>query len=155
ANLHDYAAGNAFSCRCRIGYTNRRRPSTEPKRNHRMSPDALAEFTERLYLAFLEGDPEIPNKRTEEANGRHLQEQYRSLARGDYASVVKRMTEDVDLEIIGPAGMPFVGHWQGRDGVAEALKQNFAQVDDQHPEILSVIAQGDTVVVFARERGRF
>ena len=120
-----------------------------------MSPDAVSAFTERLYLAFLEGDAEVPNKRAEEVNVRRLQDQYRSLAKGDYKEVVGQMTDDVDMEIVGPPAMPFVGHWQGREQVEEALRRNFAQVEDQRPEILSVTAQGDTVVVIARERGRF
>lgn len=120
-----------------------------------MSPEAVTAFTERLYLAFLEGDPEVPSKRTEEANVRRLQAQYLSLAKGDYATLIGQMTDDVDMEIIGPASAPFVGHWQGREQVAEALRRNSAQAAEQQPEVISVTAQGDTVVVVSRERGRF
>ncbi len=39
--------------------------------------------------------------------------------------------------------------------VVEAARRNSAQIEEQRPEILSVVAQGDTVVVFGRELGRF
>ena len=39
--------------------------------------------------------------------------------------------------------------------VIEATRQNFALVEEQRPEIQSVVAQGDTVVVLGRETGRF
>jgi ketosteroid isomerase-like protein len=39
--------------------------------------------------------------------------------------------------------------------VLEAARNNFQLLEDQKPEIQTVVAQGDTVVVMAREKGRF
>lgn len=39
--------------------------------------------------------------------------------------------------------------------VIEAARNNFAQVDEQQPEIQSVVAQGNMVVVIGKDRGRF
>jgi hypothetical protein len=58
------------------------------------------------------------------------------------------------MEIIGPREIPFTGRWSGRDAVAEAVRSNFSRIDEQSPEILSVVAQGDMVVITGRETGR-
>ena len=59
------------------------------------------------------------------------------------------------MEIFGPQELPFAGSWKGREEVLKAIAHNFSLVEEQRPEVETVVAQGDTIVVFARERGRF
>ena len=59
------------------------------------------------------------------------------------------------MEFVGPPHAPFVGRWRGREEAARAVRDNFSQVEEQRPEIRTVVAQGDVVVVVAQERGRF
>lgn len=120
-----------------------------------MIPESLASFIDRIDHAFREGDAEVHGKRAEEENVRLLQEQYRALARGDFDAAIGLYDDDVELEITGPPAIPFLGRWRGRDDVADAVRQNFGMVEDQQPEIHSVVAQGDSIIVIARERGRF
>lgn len=61
------------------------------------------------------------------------------------------LAEDVTFEVVGPASTPMAGRAEGRERVIEAARVNFAQIEDQRPETLSVVAQGDTVVVLGRE----
>jgi len=112
-------------------------------------------FIDDLHGAFRAGDPSVDAKETEHANVRLLQEQYRAIARGDFDAAVALYADDVELEILGPPRNLFVGHWKGRQEVAAALRRNFALVSEQRPEIRALAAQGDTVVLLFRERGRY
>src|SRR5262245_30515284 len=94
-------------------------------------------FIDRLTHAFHEGDPASNAKQAEAANVRRLQEQYAALARGDFEFFVAQMADDIELEILGPSGVPFVGRWSGRGRVAEAVKHNFSLVEEQRPEVQS------------------
>jgi len=116
---------------------------------------SVENFIDSLMDAFREGDPDALSKTTEAENVRHLQEQYRAIARGDFGPVVAGLDEDIDMEMIGPSEIPLVGHWRGRERVAEAIQRNFSLLADQQAEILAVVAQGDMVVLFAREQGVF
>src|SRR5262249_51773936 len=77
------------------------------------------------------------------------------IGRGDMAGALAGMTLDVELEILGPSSVPFLGRWQGRAQVGAAIRDNFAQLEAQHPHVQLVIAQGDTVVVVGQEQGRY
>jgi ketosteroid isomerase-like protein len=119
-----------------------------------MSPETFAPFLEQIDPAFRAGDPEVDRKGPEGANVRALYETYAALARGDVAAALAHFTEDVELTITGPPVVPFLGRWRGRDDVGAAVAANFAMIEESHPDILSVTAQGDTVVVVAHETGR-
>jgi ketosteroid isomerase-like protein len=119
-----------------------------------MNPIVM-KFIERLENAFHEGDPRATEKTAEKDNVKSLQEQYRALVRGDVAAFAATLADDVELDILGGPDLPFAGRWKGRDEVIKAVVLNFSLLEDQQPEVESVVAQGDTVVVFARERGRF
>ena len=49
---------------------------------------------------------------------------------------------------------PWLRHARGAGELRRAIQQNFEAVEDQRPEITSVFAHGDYVVLFGRERGR-
>lgn len=83
-----------------------------------------------------------------------LREQYQALSRGDLDAAVAMFHQDVELEITGPPAIPSLGRWRGRPAVKEAILRNFAMLDSQAPEVHSVVAQGDLVVVVAHEQGR-
>lgn len=122
-----------------------------------MALDAAApitHFLDAVDRAFRDGDPEHAAKWAERDNVRLLQEQYRAIGQGDMAAFAGLLAEDVEFEVLGPAEVPFRGRWQGRQAVAEAVWRNFAMLEDQRLEVCSVGAQGDTVVVVLRERGR-
>jgi ketosteroid isomerase-like protein len=119
-----------------------------------MAQFSIIDFIDRIALAFREGDPEVHSKRAEAQNIQLLQEQYRAIARGDFGAALDLLAEDVEFEITGPPAVPFLGRWRGRAEVGEAIGRNFAMVEDQEPEVHAVVAQGDTVIVVARERGR-
>lgn len=120
-----------------------------------MQPAIVSHFIDSLRDAFREGDPQSDTKQAEFGNVCLIQRQYEAIARGDFAAAVAFFSDDIEMEIVGPPELPFLRHASGRAAVSEAMRHNFAQLTDQQPEIDSVTAQGDTVVVFGRERGRY
>ena len=120
-----------------------------------MDQIVVAQFIDRLAIAFEEDDAEAAGKTLEAGNVRRVQENYRALARGDFAAFLESLAEDVDMEFAGAPDAPFAGRWRGRDEAGRAVRDNFSQVEEQRPEIRAVVAQGDVVVVVAQESGRF
>jgi ketosteroid isomerase-like protein len=71
----------------------------------------------------------------------------------NYEAFGERVTEDVELSIIGFGALD--GSWRGRDEVIAATRRNFAQLGEQKPEIESMISEGDRIAVLLREKGIF
>jgi uncharacterized protein len=114
-----------------------------------------ANFFVGYERAFRDGDPAVDSKELEARAVAHIRGQIEAIMRGDFAAFAASLAEDAEMEIHGPAHLPIRGRWRGRQNVAEAVRQNFGHVADQKPEIQSLCAQGDTVVLVGRERGRF
>jgi uncharacterized protein len=112
-------------------------------------------FVERIYSVFTEGDPRVADKPTEEANVRRVQRMYAAVLAGNFDALLDAFAEDVELEIIGPSAILISGRWHGREEAGIALRKNFSHFEDQRPEVLTVVAQGETVVISAHETGRF
>jgi ketosteroid isomerase-like protein len=113
------------------------------------------QFFDTFEAAFQEGDTNLASKSEEASNVRQVQQIYRILAQGDFSALGELLADDVVFEIIGSSDNPFAGYAQGRQQVIDAARHNFTQLEEQRPEIEAVVAQGDTVVVMARERGRY
>ena len=71
---------------------------------------------------------------------------FRAIAHKDFDALGALLADGVTFEIVGSGG-PMAARAEWRERVVEAARRNFAQVEEQRPEILSVVAQGDTVVV--------
>lgn len=112
-------------------------------------------FFGSLHAAFRDGDGNIDSKREEAENVSRVEQIIQLIVRGDFAALEGLFADDVVLDIIGSADNPIAGKWQGRQQVIDATRRNFSLLEDQKPEIESVVAQGNTVVVVAREQGRF
>jgi ketosteroid isomerase-like protein len=117
-------------------------------------PDTQSKFIDQLEQAFHRGDATSAHKAEEVRNVQRLVEQYRSIARGDFAAVLDSWDDEIDYEIHGPAGSLLVGYWHGKNNVAAAVARNFGALQDQEAEVISLVAQGDTIVILARERGK-
>jgi ketosteroid isomerase-like protein len=120
-----------------------------------MNPDPITYFIDALHHGFLQGDELAANKQQEARNVAVLQEVFRAIQRGDFMGLTSFFDDDIELDIVGPEAIPIVGRWRGPQKVAEAARRNFGMLEEQHPEVLSVVAQGDTVVIGGRERGRY
>jgi ketosteroid isomerase-like protein len=119
-----------------------------------MSQPIDPQFIDRLQAAFREGDKNAAGKALEAENVRVIEGVFRAIARKDFDALGGLLADDATFEMVGSGG-PMSARAEGRERVVEAARGNFAQIEDQRPEILSVVAQGDTVVVVGKERGRF
>ncbi|WP_020472558.1 nuclear transport factor 2 family protein [Zavarzinella formosa] len=120
-----------------------------------MEPIPVNQFIDDLQPAFEAGDAHARTKSPEAANFGLVKAVYEALNQGDLKAFLSMLSEDMELEIVGPPVVPFVGRWKGRAELAVAIPRNFSVIGDLKPEIISVVAQGDTVVVVAREKGRY
>ena len=120
-----------------------------------MSILGMDRFIEQIRLGFEEGDPNVHSKVIERKNVEIVQRLFEALSRNDFDAMIDEMSEEIEMEILGPPGGPMVGVCSGKTAVRQTLVQNFGMVDEQQPEILSVTAQGNTVVIVGRETGRF
>jgi ketosteroid isomerase-like protein len=76
---------------------------------------------------------------------------YAAIIRGDFDSLAESMTDDVELNI---CGFPTIdGSWRGRNDVVAAARRNYAQIENQRPEIEAMISDGDSIAVLLRESG--
>jgi ketosteroid isomerase-like protein len=120
-----------------------------------MGEDLFGGVILRLSRAFEEGDPAAPSKATEAENVRLIQESFQALGAGDIDGFTDLLHDQIVLEILGPASVPFERRLSGPRRVAEAVRSNFAALEDHRSDIQSVVAQGDTVVITGRDRGRY
>jgi ketosteroid isomerase-like protein len=118
-----------------------------------MSTDGLHAFSARLRAAFEAGDPCADRKQLEADNVARLQALLAAVARGDWDEFAAGLTDDAELEILGPESVPFVALRRGRDEVVAATRANFAHLGEQRPEVVSLVAQGENVTLVLRECG--
>lgn len=106
--------------------------------------------TERLRQRAEEETAPSPQS---SAHLRTLYQQIDAIARGDIATVLEHVTEDVTLEIFAPPEFPFVRLTRGAEPFRRALEHNFAVVEDQRPEVKDLFVEGEKIVMFGRETG--
>jgi ketosteroid isomerase-like protein len=70
------------------------------------------------------------------------------------ASFVACLDPNVEMEIHAPAEFPWIRRARGAAAVRDAIEHNFGTVDNQAPQVLSVVAQGDLIDVVLHETGR-
>ncbi len=81
-----------------------------------------------------------------------VQEIYAAVGRGDISAVVDRMTDDIEIEVPGPAEIPFAGDFHGADGVGLFFQAIGANADVHVLEPREFIADTERVVVLGHEK---
>lgn len=114
---------------------------------------SLADVPGALVPAFEAGDPLAVGRTRERANVAIMGRIVAAIAEGSYEELRGHLAPDVTLEIAAPATLPWVRHARGPDEVVAAVRHNFGTLRDQRPTPLALAAQGDTVMVMARESG--
>jgi ketosteroid isomerase-like protein len=120
-----------------------------------MNQTMVKQFIDSLTAAFEAGDAGAAAKTEEAGNVRRLQEVYRAIGRGDFPAAAAAMTDDVEIRMFGPAMFDFIRSATGPEPVLAAMQRNYGLLEDQRPELISVVAQGSRVVVIFRERGQY
>ncbi|MDT5270601.1 MAG: uncharacterized protein QOH49_2787 [Acidobacteriota bacterium] len=89
-----------------------------------------------------------------EGNKRTVQSIFEAFGRGDVPGVLAHLSEDVTWKAPGPDVIPYFGDRSGHAGATEFFVQLGTNVDFEHFEPGTFVAEGDRVVVLGRERGR-
>ena len=97
------------------------------------------------------GDGERSSR--EAANLRRITDLYTQIAGEDWDALEGALTDDVEMEIVGPPGSPWQGIVRGPEAVVRQIRDNFSMVEEQTPQIVSIGTDGDTVTVAGREEG--
>ncbi|HEX8693721.1 MAG TPA: nuclear transport factor 2 family protein [Longimicrobium sp.] len=119
-----------------------------------MKQVSLAEAPEELRTAFAEGDPASAGKEHEGTNVELLGRMVAAIAAGRFDELRGFLAPEATFELAMPARFPWVRRAAGAEDVIAAIAANFGQVRDQRSEPLALVAQGDDVMVMARETGR-
>lgn len=119
-----------------------------------MNPEFVGRFIAGLRPAFEAEDARATEKQQESQNVARIAALYQAIERSDFAAFSNALAEDVELEMVGPPDSPMTGHWRGKNEVLAGSARNYARLEDQRPELIAVVAQGDQVSVIGREKGR-
>jgi ketosteroid isomerase-like protein len=111
-------------------------------------------MSQALQQAFEKDDPDPLAKAHEQCRVDALKAQFDRMGQGDIASFVACLDPNVDMEIHAPAAFPWIRRARGAEAVRGAIEHNFGSVENQAPQILSVVAQGDLIDVLLQETGR-
>ena len=117
-------------------------------------PKDFSSVTHRLDDVIKNAGGSVPSDRVHKANAESLRAQIVALEKGDYGPVLAAARDDVELDIFAPPQFPFVRRARGIEEYRKAIQQNFSNLEEQRPQISSVTADGDDIVVFGREQGR-
>ena len=108
-----------------------------------------------LGAAFEAGDAAHATRTKERGNLEHLNDLVRAIATKHFSDLADRFTPDITFELHAPPGIPWRRSARGPEAVASAIEANFRSVCDQRPDPLSLVAQGDTILLMSRETGRW
>jgi hypothetical protein len=115
----------------------------------------MEECAQTYEGAFADADPDASKKTLEQHNVASVKAMVEAVARDDYDALSRVVADDVKLQILAPPDVPFIRTAEGASAFLEAVRRNFAMLEDQNPVLLSIVAQGEAVVCIVREQGRY
>ena len=89
---------------------------------------------------------------SEQTNIELVQRAYGAFGRGDIPGVLETMSDDVDWNIPGPAGIPTIGRRSGRSAVAEFFQTLGEAQTNEAFEPRKFFASEDMVIVLGHYR---
>ena len=104
---------------------------------------------------FVEGDPDARIKSLEMRNVGTVKAMVEAIARDDFEAIARVVDDGVKLQILAPPDVPFIRSAEGAPAFVDAVRRNFTMLEAQTPVVLSIVAQGEAVVVILREQGRY
>jgi ketosteroid isomerase-like protein len=86
---------------------------------------------------------------SEQLNIEAVRRIYQLTNDGDVTSVLKMMSDDVELLLFGSSKVPWAGHWRGRQG-AEQFLMTMAKAAEVRDISQIVVGSGDLVIAIHR-----
>jgi len=120
-----------------------------------MARKGVEECAQTYEEVFAKGDPEARSRSLEKHNVAAVKAMVEAVARDDYDALSRAVAADVRLQILAPPDVPFIRNAEGALAFVDAVRRNFAMLEQQKPVVLSIVAQGEAVVCIVREQGRY
>jgi ketosteroid isomerase-like protein len=120
-----------------------------------MERKGLEECARTYEGTFAQGDPDAGSKGPEMRNVTAVKAMVEAVARYDYDALSALVSDSVSLKILAPPDVPYIRNAEGAPAFLNTVRHNFAMVEEQSPVLLSIVAQGETVVCIVREQGRY
>ena len=120
---------------------------------HPMGSESIQLFLQGIEAAFREKDPHVDAKAWEARRTEQVRGMFEALGAGDLAAFFALIHPEIEMEIHAPEMFPWQLQARGLDSFRDMLLTNFGSLAEENPTILSVVAQGDMVVVSGRARG--
>lgn len=112
----------------------------------------IEQLSQAMSEAFLDEDPRADEKTIESRNLACLQNLYRAIGQRDFDAVRSCLTPDTTFRIIGAHPFPST-ETSGVDAVADEIQRNFAMLRPSEIRVETLVAQGNLLLVIARDRG--
>jgi ketosteroid isomerase-like protein len=77
---------------------------------------------------------------------------YEYASKHDFAGATALFADDIEIQVFGPASIPFAGRYHGREAAVQFYSNVGRLLQVERFEPLEFIAQGSRVVVIGRER---
>lgn len=119
-----------------------------------MDTQHLMPLDSTLGSLFAAGDPRPEGKEQERANVACLERIFGALATGDFDAFAAELADDVEMKFFSPPELPFRRSAWGKAEARALTEHNFGVLTEQLPQLLSLTAQGDSLVVVGRESGK-
>src|SRR5688572_15308440 len=116
-----------------------------------MEPKDFSAVTQKIRAAI---DRSSMPSSDEQNHLDSIQKQIEAIARGDLDAALASAAADIQLDIFAPPEFKWISRASGVAELRRALETNFGALQDQAPEIVNVLTQGDTVVLMGHETGR-
>src|ERR1044072_9327481 len=98
-----------------------------------MSEAKFDSYTSSLEYFFRCGDPKAAEKHEEASNVRIIQNIVPAIGRDDRERDSEMLAEDVELEIRGTYGLPFIRYANGLEQMLDTIIVNFSSLQNQKP----------------------
>lgn len=119
---------------------------------HPLAPETL---TSDIRSRFHEEDPEPETKTLEQSRVDAVGNLLGCLVKGDLEGFLASTSPEVDVALHTTHSQGWILQAKGHDALREMVIHNFGVMTDQTFDTEGIVAQGDSVVMFGRERGRW
>ena len=120
-----------------------------------MHPLAPEKLTSDIHARFVDDDPAPERKTLEQVRVDAVGDLLACLVQGDLDGFLAAMSPDVDVSLHTTHTQDWILQAKGREAVREMVVRNFDVMTDQTFDTEGIVAQGDSVVMFGRERGNW
>lgn len=119
-----------------------------------MDTQHLLPLDTTLGSLFEAGDCRTEGKELERQHVACLGRVFGAIAAGDFDAFADELADDVEMKFFSPPELPFRRTAWGKAEARTLTEHNFSVLTDQVPELQSLTAQGDSMVVVGRETGK-